>query len=421
MSDLPRMIPVRRTLPPAARLHVAETVRAALRPSLPPGASVAVGVGSRGITQLAEIVEAAVGRLRELGLKPFIVPAMGSHGGATPEGQVGLLAEYGVTEARMGVPIRSSMETEVLGTTSDGLPVHFSAEALRADAILPINRVKPHTDFGGPLGSGLVKMIAIGYGKQRGAAAYHAAAVRLGMERVLRTVLEVVLPRVKTAGALAIVEDARHAPAKIEFLPADGLVAREEALQAEARALMPGLPFDEMDLLIVDRLGKNISGAGMDPNVTGRSVHGYSTALRDHRAKPIVHRLLALELTPESHGNAIGIGMADFTTARLVKSIDPAVTAMNTFTALSLNSFKIPPSFPTDREAVRTALSTVPRPDGRPPRVVRILDTLSLETAEVSEAYAGAIAARPDLSALGPAREMGFDAEGRLLPLGVEP
>ena len=418
MSDaLPRMIPVRRTLPPAARLHVAEAVAAALRPSLPPGASVAVGVGSRGITQLAEIVEAAIAALRERGLKPFIVPAMGSHGGATPEGQAGLLAEYGVTEARMGVPIRAGMETEGLGTTADGLPVHFSSEALKADAILPINRVKPHTDFGGPLGSGIVKMIAIGYGKQRGAAAYHAEASRAGMEHVIRGVLEVVLPRVTIAGALAVVEDARHAPARIEFLGPEGLIAAEERLQAEARALMPGLPFDEMDLLIVDRLGKNVSGAGMDPNVTGRHVHGYSSALRDHRTKPIIHRLLVLELTPESHGNAIGIGMADFATERLVRSIDPAVTAMNAFTSLSLNSFKIPPSFPTDREAVRVALSTVPRADGRPPRVVRILDTLSLEAAEVSEAYAGAVAARPDLSALGPAREMRFDAEGRLLPI----
>jgi hypothetical protein len=412
-----KMIPVRQKFPASPPVDVAAALRRDFKPKVKPGARVAVGAGSRGITNLAAVVREVVAILKDAGAKPFLVPAMGSHGGATPEGQIQILSEYGVTEAAMGAPIHASMETVVLGHTEDGVPVRFGKAALDSDGIVVINRVKPHTDFGGPLGSGILKMIAIGFGKQEGAAAYHRAASRLGMERVIRTVSKVVLPKVPILAAVALLEDTFHATARVVVLRAEEVEAREEEIQAEARRLMPKLPFDDIDLLIIDRLGKNISGAGMDPNITGRGVHGYSSKLSEHQSRPVIHRLYVRDVTPESHGNAIGIGMADFTTTRLVKQIDAGAAAMNALTSLSINSFKIPIAFEHDRDAIPKILGTVPLPDGRAHRVVRILDTLNLGTVEVSESYAEELKRRPDLEPLGPAREMTFDAAGDLPPL----
>jgi hypothetical protein len=414
-----KMIPVRQKFAPTRPIDLVATLQREFQPAVKPGARIAVGVGSRGISNLSAVVAGVIGILKSAGATPFIVPAMGSHGGATPEGQTGLLAEYGVTEAAMGVPIRAAMDTVVLGKTEDGVAVHFCRAALDSDGIVVINRVKPHTDFGAPLGSGILKMIAIGLGKQAGAASYHAAASRLGMERIIRTVAQVVLPKVPILAGIALIEDGHHQTAKLAVLPPTGIVAREEELQAEALALLPRLPFSDIDLLVVDRIGKNITGAGMDPNVTGRGVHGYSSRLSDRSANPVIRRIFVRDLTPESHGNAIGIGMADFTTARLIRSIDHAVTAMNTFTALSINSFKLPFGFENDREAIRTALGTIPLPEGERHRVVRIQDTLSLEKLEVSDVYAEELRRRTDLETLGPARDLAFDASGNLTPLGT--
>lgn len=414
-----RMIPVRQRFAATPPLDIAVTLRREFKPAVKPGARIAVGVGSRGISNLAAVVREVIAILKAAGAAPFIVPAMGSHGGATPEGQTGLLAEYGVTAQAMGVPVRAAMDTKILGKTEDGVDVHFCREALDSDGIVVINRVKPHTDFGPPLGSGILKMIAIGLGKQSGAASYHAAASRIGMERIIRTVSKVVLPQVPILAGVALLEDGRHQTAKIAVLQPREVESREEEIQAEALALLPRLPFGEMDLLIVDQIGKNITGAGMDPNVTGRGVHGYSSRLSDRSASPIIRRIFVRDLTPESHGNAIGIGMADFTTARLVKSIDHAVTAMNTFTALSINSFKIPFGFENDREAIQTALKTIPLPAGERHRVMRIHDTLSLETLEVSDTFEAELKSRKDLEVLGPAREMRYDGTGNLAPLGT--
>ena len=414
-----KMISVRQKFPSSPPLHVRAEMRRLFRPAVKPGARIAVGAGSRGIANLAAVVGEAVAILKEAGAKPFIVPAMGSHGGATPEGQIQILAGYGVTEASMGAPIRAAMDTKSLGPTEDGVDVSFSREALDSDGIVVINRVKPHTDFGGPLGSGILKMVAIGFGKQAGAAAYHAAASRLGMERIIRTVSKVVRARVPIVAGIALLEDTFHATARIAVLAPEELETGELELQMEARRLMPRLPFDEVDLLVVDWMGKNISGAGMDPNITGRGVHGYTSELSEHTARPILHRVYVRDLTPESHGNAIGIGMADFASTRLVRSIDAAVTSMNALTSLSINSFKIPISFETDREAIRCALATVPLGSGGSHRVVRIRDTLSLGEVLVSEAYAEDLRERPDLETLGPAHEVEFDPEGNLRPLGV--
>ncbi|HVR84223.1 MAG TPA: DUF362 domain-containing protein [Planctomycetota bacterium] len=412
-----KMIPVRQKFPASRPLDVRASLRRDFRPAVNRGARIAVGAGSRGITNLAPVVREVVGILKDAGANPFIVPAMGSHGGATPEGQIQILSEYGVTEAAMGAPIRAAMETVELGTTEDGVPVRFGRAALESDGIVVINRVKPHTDFGGPLGSGIMKMIAIGFGKQAGAATYHAAASRLGMERVIRTVSKVILPKVPILAAIALLEDTYHATSRIVVLRAEEVESREEEIQAEARRLMPKLPFDEIDLLIIDRMGKNISGAGMDPNITGRGVHGYTSRLSEQTSPPVLHRVYVRDLTPESHGNAIGIGMADFTTTRLVKSIDAGATGMNALTSLSINSFKIPIAFENDREAIPRMLETVPLAAGRSHKVVRIQDTLSLGTVEVSESYAAELAQRSDLEPLGPAREMGFDDAGNLSPI----
>lgn len=407
--SLPRMIAVRQKFPPAAVLDIPREMAARFKPAVARGAKIAVGVGSRGISNLAAVVKATIDLLKAAGAAPFILPAMGSHGGATPEGQIGVLAEYGVTDAI--APIRAAMETEVVATTADGVEVHVSVEALRADGVVLINRIKPHTDFGPPLGSGIFKMLAIGLGKKNGAAACHQAIGLKGHEQVIRSVGRAMLPKLRFVAGIALIEDARHATVKLDVLGPEGLEAREEALHAEALRLMPALPFDDCDLLIVDRLGKDISGAGMDPNIIGRNVHGYTSNLREMRTKPVIRRLFVRDLTPETHGNAIGIGMADATTVRVARALDPRVTLMNAWTALSLNSYKMPPAFENDREAIEACLATVPRPDGRPPRLQRIVDTLSLEHVEVSEAYAGELGR---FEVLGPPRDLKFDGAGNL-------
>ena len=415
-----RMMAVRQDFPKAPPLDIAATLWRDFKPSVKRGASIAVAPGSRGISNYAAVVSTVIAILKEAGAVPFIVPAMGSHGGATPEGQRGLLAEYGITEEKMGVPLRDSMAAERLGTTEEGIPVHFSAEALKADGIVLVNRVKPHTDFIGKVGSGLLKMAAIGLGKQAGAAACHAAGQKFGLERVIKGVAGVSLRKAPFLCGVAILEDPYHETARLAVVPAAEIEAREVELQAEARKLMPRLPFDDMDLLIIDRIGKNISGPGMDPNVVGRPVQGYTATLSDRSWNPVVRRILVTDLTPESHGNAIGIGMADFTTAKLVSKIDKKSMYMNALTSLSVATVKIPITFDTDRDAVTGALGTLALEDPSKARVIRIQDTLSLGVIEVSEAFAEALKGRKELAPLGPPAEIAFDAAGNLLPIGSQ-
>jgi lactate racemase-like protein len=419
---LPRLIPVQQRFAQTARLDVRATIESQLRSKLSdsrvaPGNRIAVAVGSRGITSLGEIVALVVEHLRQRGAKPFIVPAMGSHGGATPRGQAEILAGYGVSEAVLGVPVCASMEVGHLGRTGDGVEVHFSAAALTADGIVLINRVKPHTDFAGRIGSGILKAASIGLGKHTGARTVHAAAMSLGYEHVIRTVARRIFEKAPILAAMAILEGPRHDAVKIEVLGPPEIEKREEELCAEARALMPRLPFEEVDLLIVDRMGKNISGTGMDPNVIGRGAHGYSTLFSDQRAAlglPVIRRIFVRDLTPESHGNAIGIGLADFTTRRLVEAMDRQATSINVLTALSLHLAKIPIYFDTDREAIEQALVSACLADTGAARVVRIADTLSLEKVEVSEVYAREFGRNPQIEPGAAPREMAFDGRGNL-------
>ena len=415
------MLTVRQSFPPTPPVDVSAAVIAGfprLGRAVKPGQHIAIAVGSRGISGIAEIVRTLIGLLREAGARPFIVPAMGSHAGATAEGQEEILGTYGISEKALGVPVRAGMEVRKLGRTRGGVDVFLSREALRADGIIIVNRIKPHTDFRGRLGSGVMKMMVVGLGKRIGATQFHIGASRLGYEPVLRAMARVILERAPILGGVAIVENHFHQTARLEILPASGLERQEEKLFQEASRLMPRLPFDEIDLLIVDQLGKNISGSGLDPNITGRWVHGYSSMLNEKGRQPNVRRLFVRGLTPETKGNGIGIGLADFTTSRLVRELEVEIMAINALTSMTPNSVKIPIHFETDREVLERALGSMALADPRTARIVRIRDTLSLDTLEVSEPLNGDLRKNKNLSVLRKAAPMKFDPRGNLGPLG---
>ena len=376
-----------------------------------PGMSVAVGVGSRGVARLAEIVRAVLAELKRLGARPFIVPAMGSHGGATPEGQLEVLAGYGVTPQSMDVPFDPTMETVQLGTTSTGMPVHWSRAALRADAVLPINRVKAHTDFHGDVESGLSKMLAIGFGKQKGAATVHRRGFDTFHEVVPETA-RLVFEKVNVLGGVASVENALEDVAHLEAVPGDRIAAREPELMRLSRTLMPRIPFDSLDVLVVDYLGKDVSGMGMDPNITGR----YSVR---HLVDPRNPKKLAvLRLTERTHGNACGLGVADLTTRAVVENIDYQKYWTNVVSSTELTNGKTPIWVPDDRSAIALAILTAPRTDPLAPRLVRIESTLHLREMWVVEAlWQSDGRGQPLLRPLAEPCEMQFTADGRLADL----
>ena len=416
--ELPRSIRIRQNFeatPPVNIRNTLDVEFAKLRDTIKPGARIAVGVGSRGITHLAEIVAAVLELLRSVGAKPFIIPAMGSHGGATPQGQRDVLARYGITEESMCVPIRDSLEVRQVGVSTDQVPAYCSTEALAADGILLINRIKPHTDFSGTLGSGLLKMCVIGLGKRTGATAMHLAATQFGYERVIRGLANVILQNAPVLGGIAIVENQFHDTARIIAVSRKEFETAENDLLAEARSMMPILPFDEIDLLIVDEIGKNISGAGMDPNVVNRRSHGYSSLpMRGDRTSPFIRRIFVRGLTSETHGNAIGIGMADATTTRLVLATDHQATNINALTSLTPQSAKIPMAFDTDREAIEKMLGTLPLSNVCNAKIVRILDTLSVAEMEISESLWSENKNNVNLTAIDELRVIEFDPDGNL-------
>jgi hypothetical protein len=417
-TAFPRMMLVRQKFPASTPVDIRGALKnefAAVAGRIKPGAVIAVAVGSRGISNLQAIVSAVLDLLKTAGARPFIVPAMGSHGGATPEGQTQLLAEYGITEAALGVPIHAAMESKCIGVTADGVDVFFSEVALKADGVVVVNRVKPHTDFqSDSLGSGLMKMLVVGLGKRVGAANYHVSSSRFGYEHVIRTSARITLGKVSIVCGVAIVENQLHDTARLVMVLPEDLERREGELFVEAKRLMPRLPFDEIDLLIVDRIGKNISGSGMDPNVIGRSLHGYSALLGEASGKPSVRRIFVRHLTPESHGNAVGVGLADFTTTELVRQMDARVTYLNALTALSLQGVKIPIHFETDREAVAAALQSLAMRDTTQAKVVRIQDTLAVERMVVSESYSDSVRERNDLEVQKEPETLSFDPNGML-------
>jgi hypothetical protein len=421
-NHFPRMLEIEQSYPRSQKLDFSSLLeeqfaQTGLREKIKPGMRIALGVGSRGITNLKEIVQAALHVLIKAGAHPFIVPAMGSHGGATEKGQIEMLTEYGVTSESMGVPIEASMEVRKIGTAFDGLDVVFSVPAFDADGIVVLNRVKPHTDFRGTLGSGIQKMLVIGFGKQVGAANAHRAFARLGHEPVLRAFAKTILGAAPIFCAIALVEDQHHQTAQIEVIRPEHIVREEDRLFQKAQSLLARLPFEEIDLLIVDRMGKDISGSGMDTNVIGRDIAGYISSLHSQSAiTPRVSRIFVRELTPASNGNGIGIGMADFTTARLVKALSLEYMYMNALTSLGLLPAKIPIYFDNDRGAIQAALNSLAALNADKVRVVRIADTLNLDRLLVSECCLSATNGQQGVTRVGAVGDMQFDGAANLLP-----
>jgi len=388
---------------------VSEQVYAA-RSSIAPGQRIAVGVGSRGIARLPEIVAALVRSLRDLGADPFIIPAMGSHGGATAEGQREVLHSLGVTEERVGAPIQAQMETVQVGVTPDGTPVRLDRLAATADGIVFVARVKPHTSFRGPYESGLAKMIAIGFGKQAGASACHAEGFGQ-MHRHVPALAAVALARAPFKFALAVLENAYDQPFKVELVPADLILAVEPALLDEARAAMAHIPFDQLDVLVIDRIGKDISGDGADPNVTGCYPTPYASG------GPSVGKQVVLDLTEATHGNASGLGTADFTTLHAARKMSLATMYANALTSTVARPVAMPMVLPSDRLALAAALLTC-NVVGREKRLMRVEDTLHLSRFWVSAALLDEVQANRQLQVEGLLLPPHFDDTGDLFDHG---
>jgi hypothetical protein len=376
------------------------------------GKRVAVAVGSRGIDQIATVARAAVEYLKRRGAEVFIVPAMGSHGGATAEGQAEVLGALGVTEASAGAPVRAETETALLGETAGGVPVHVARTILEADALLLINRVKPHTDFESDrFGSGIRKMSVIGVGNAASSFAAHRAAKRRGYEAVIEEVSDFVLSKLPLVFGLALVEDAYHKLSHVEALSAAAIPAREEELLTLAKRRMPALPFAEIDVLVLDEIGKNVSGAGMDPNITGRDIRGVPR--RNRRAT--VGAIYARSLTPESHGNAIGLGFAEVVSARLVAEMDRDKTFKNALSAMTPAAVRTPMHFDSDAECIAAALRLADA-DAPTGRVVRVRNTLALDRFVATANYAAEIRERDDLRVIEELREWPFTPAGDFDP-----
>jgi hypothetical protein len=379
---------------------------------LPRDARIGITAGSRGIANMPAILRACGDAIRDVGGDPFIIPAMGSHGGATADGQRDVLVGYGITRESVGMPVISSMDVQQIGAVDD-LPVYMSTTALEADYLLLVNRVKPHTDFRGNVESGLAKICAIGLGKQRGAQLIHSYGTR-GLAELMPRVARAMIEKTgKIAGGLAVLENAYDHTASIHFVEPDGIgAAAEAALQRAAKTLMGGLPFDSLDVLVIDEMGKNVSGTGMDTNVLGRMfIPGVP-----EEDRPRITAVVVLDLTEESHGNAIGIGLADFTTERVISRIDWQATYMNGYTSGigGLLRNRLPQVLPNDRAAVATAIRMCGQPDLSKLRLARIKNTLMAASVEFSPSLleeAGAVRVEVSRSP----QPMQFDAHGRLL------
>jgi hypothetical protein len=387
-----------------------QLLRAGLPERLRPRMRIAVTAGSRGIAGMPEVLRATVAFLKANNTRPFLVPAMGSHGGATAEGQVQVLENLGVTEASMGAPIRSSMKVVEIGKTEFGTPVYLDAIAAAADGIVVVNRVKEHTDFVAPIESGLMKMLTIGLGKHLGASTAHS----LGYDRMLQTIQQsgrMIIAKGNVLCGVALVEDGYHNLAVVEAFRPERIEAGEARLLRQTKKHAARLPFSDIDILIVEALGKNISGAGMDPNVIGRNVvdmHRKST--RTH-----CYRVVVLGLTRETKGSAVGIGMADLTTRAVADAIDTNATYANVLTSGSLGFGKLPVVLENDRAVITAALTSGLCKSAAEVRVVRIKNTLRLDEMEISEGLLAQAQAHPALTITGKPHQMRFDTNGKLL------
>jgi hypothetical protein len=386
-----------------AKLRLADRVR--------PGETVAIGVGSRGIAQIDKIVRAVAQQFLRLEARPFIVPAMGSHGGGKAEGQRAILESYGVTESFCGCPIRASMETIVVEQAADGFPIHFDRIAAEADHVFICPRVKPHTSFVGRIESGMMKMLLVGLGKHEGARVFHRAIHDFSFDEIVRSVGRRVLDRCRILGAMAVVENAYSEVALLAGVAPQDFERADEELLARAKQLMPRLPFDFAHVLIVDQIGKDISGSGIDTNVVGRK---YRDGRQAYNETPQMRRIIVRGLTPATHGVAHGVGLADFCKTRLVRQTDVDSTWVNGLASGSVWISAFPLHFETDRELLDASLAIIGLVEPPNAKLLWIKNTLDLEEVECSAAYLNEARERPDLEILTGLRDLPLDESGNL-------
>lgn len=372
-----------------------------------PGMRIAIAVGSRGLDRIAELTAVTVQELKAAGADPFIVPSMGSHGGATADGQREVLAHLGVTEEAVGCEVRSSMEVVKLGELPNGLPVYLDKFASEADGIVVINRIKPHTAFRGSVESGIMKMISIGLGKQKGAEACHKLGFKYMAENV-PDMAKMIMDKKQVLFGIATVENAFDKVALVEVLTPEKIIEQEPDLQQKAKELLPKLFFDQLEVLVIDEIGKNISGDGMDPNITGRYPTPYAYG------GPDINKIVVLDLTSQSEGNANGVGTADFTTQRLVDKMDLEVTYANGLTSTVVSPTKIATTLPNDLETIQAAIKTSNILDFNQVKLVRIKNTLVLSEIEVSEALFDYVKQHPQMELISEPYNLSFNDRGNL-------
>jgi len=417
MDPLPRIFKIHQKIATPRLADVPKEMNALLdRFGLPgkikPGERIALTAGSRGIRDKAKILKVIATRLKALGAKPFLVPCMGSHGGATAEGQVEMLKHLGITEEFIGAPIVSSMEVKEIGRTKFGTSVLIDANiCAQADKIIVVNRIKPHTDFDFEIESGLNKMMVIGMGKHKGALMAHRLTIKHGFSTMLPEVQPIILKALPFFFGVGIIENQYDQTASLHLLEPQNFWEGEKPLLKKAKEIMPRLPFKQMDILVVDEIGKNISGAGMDPNVTGRLYFIGSPPLKE----PKITRIFVRDLTPETEGNAIGIGFAEYTTTRLVKKIDPVPTAINSITGMGPECGRIPIAFDQDREALQAAFDNSGVLDAKDLRLVWIKNTLEMEYLWASEPMLNEAKANPLLEVISGLQDIPFDAAGNMM------
>ena len=413
-TPLPKMVKIKEkfddTCIPVDQIH--DTVfeqlgQKKLEGMINPGMRIAITVGSRGISNIPLIVRSIADFVKSQGGQPFVVPAMGSHGGATAEGQRAVIEGYGVTEEAIGCPILSSMETVEIGHTEEGQPVRMDKNAYEADGIIVCGRIKPHTGFRGPYESGLMKMMAIGLGKQAGAEIIHQDGFG-HFKKNIPMFGTVILRNSKVICGLALVENAYDHTREIVGLTPDEIITEEPIILQRAKSYMPRILFDSCDVLIVDEIGKNISGDGMDPNISGRFPTPYATGGID------AQRVVVLDLTKESHGNACGIGLADVTCMRLFEKFDKEATYPNAITNTVTGELKIPMIMYNDKQAIQLGIKSCNEIDRAHPRVIRIKNTMQIETIEISEGMLEEATQNPDIEILTQPEEMHFNEQDNL-------
>lgn len=416
MSNYPRIFRVRQTFEGPRVDDVAGAVERqlselSLGEKIQPGQTVAISAGSRGISHIDVIIRAIVQHVQRLGGSPFIVPAMGSHGGGTAEGQRKILEGYGITEEFCGCPIRASMETVIVCEAAEGFPVHFDRHAWQADHVIVCGRVKPHTGFVGDIESGLMKMMLIGLGKHAGAIIYHRAILDYTFGQIVRSVAREVLAKCRILAGLAIVENAYDETAQITAVAPEEFEEREKELLKLAKQWLPRLPFNRGDVLLIDEIGKNISGTGMDTNVVGRK-------FLDHRAAeqewPKIRNIVIRGLTSATHGNATGIGLAEFCKSRVLREMDVPMTRINCLTGGHVTGAMPPVDYETDREILDAALSIIGLTPPEEARLMWIRNTLDVAEVECSEIFFEEARERSDLEIVVPLRAFPLDGEGNL-------